>query len=168
MKPLFVAVVVVAVAFGAMFALAQEEEPIGECDQDQYNEIADFIELLAEDLRNGEYNQESIIQVQVAIGTMRAFCEGYTFTSEDYGIDVVTDVIVFRDGTYRGIFDAEESASLSIEEASGDCDFAFWQDTINDEGPDQELVEFEDCVGIIEVSASAPWTFVLEPIVVNE
>jgi len=168
MKRLIVLLMVVVLA--GVVAVAQDEEEIyiGDCSQDVYDGIAVLLDEMAEELRAGELNQETVLQTQISIATLRAFCDGYIFDSEEYGMDVVTDPIVLRDGLYRGILVADSFTSLTLEEVSGDCDFGGWFITNSDGGEEQELVEIEDCIAIIEANSSVPWTFTLEPIALAE
>lgn len=150
--------------------VAQDDEqtPIGECGQEQFDAIADLLTVATETLQSGELDQTALVQAQIAIATLRAFCDGYVFTSEEYGTDVVTDPISFRDGVYRAVFESSTSATLTLEGLSGDCEIGAFMTTLSAGGEDQELWQLEDCVGVLDVSGREGWAFRLEPIVTTE
>lgn len=164
----YLVAILLLVLVATMVVIAQDEPPpIGDCTQEQYDAIAGLLMTAAEDLQAGNVDQETLLPAQVGIATLRAFCDGYVFTSEEYGNDVITDPISFRDGVYRAVFESPALARVSIEELSGDCDFGFMS-VMSDGGEDQEIWQLDGCVALLDFSGREGWSLRLEPIVSTE
>jgi hypothetical protein len=155
---------------GAVFgANAQEDIDLFEtlCGDQSTENIADILAGLAEDIRNGEDLNLTLLQVATMVGTIRATCSGYLWTSEEYGNDTVTDPVVFADAAYRLIVEGNTSASVELTVISGKCGdtFAF----IPSAGGRSESVSvMESCYAILDLEGDDIWSVLFEPIVTLE
>jgi len=106
-----------------------------------------------------------LLFIQASLATFRAECDGYTFTQAEYGANVVTDPIIFRDGSYRMHLTGDTTVSVQIEALEGDCGFVFMY-TPTQGGDEQDLLQIENCVGVMTVDGveDSNWAVVLEPL----
>ncbi|MCK6579917.1 MAG: hypothetical protein L6Q98_17645 [Anaerolineae bacterium] len=99
-------------------------------------------------------------QIRRGLASVEASCSGLQWQGQG---DYISDVMTFPDGFWRVTFsDSEAVLSIfDIETIDGDCDF-FILSASSSEPEGIALVEFRDCIGIINVSASGLWFLTME------
>lgn len=105
--------------------------------------------------------------ITMLISSVRALCDDYTFTSDEYGTDWVSDGILFNNGTYRMVLESEGRALVESEAIEGNCGFIY-EFTGSEGGREQTAVTLTDCYGVLEVDSDVSWTLIFEPIYRNE
>lgn len=166
MKTLWLLVIVMLTALPA----AAQESPEG-CTAEQVNAV---ITILTEALAAVQAHVdggdpaaalEAMQEISNAAQGVRALCDGLAFEGDG---DDVLGPIPFPDGFYRVTFTSESFAHAGVEQMGGDCDFVPTVSVDDFEGGEGEAAfEFVGCVGLIEVTASAPWTLSFERLTVD-
>lgn len=156
----------IALALFLLLFPAYSQELDEDCTQEELDFAADTLDALSAQLRSGDFDQRTILTVQITVSTLRAVCDGDMFSSETYGTDTVTDPIVFGTGFYRAVLESETPAQIDVKEFSGDCGI-LPEISVADEGHGEELWQFIDCIASLDISAEGDWVLRLEPILVE-
>lgn len=161
-----------ALVTGVPAAVAQDDEPDLSLDTlctDQGR--ADMLTVVRNTLDSFEADPDApntLVAAQLVLATYRANCElGLVFTSDEFGLDWVSDPIVFPDGAFRVTFEAVNGgAGFNLEGLDGDCDFSV--NSIIAEGEtSQDFHTFEGCVAVLDTAqyGADSWTLTFEPVV---
>jgi hypothetical protein len=162
-------VIGIILASVALLTNAQDIETDQEtlCGEDRYQVFADFLIRAADDIRESEEPDMLVLELQSAIASWRLLCDGYTFTSDEYGLDAVTDVITFHDGVYKMRLESTSSFDVDITVLSGRCGDTFAY-VSSSGGVSESVSVMEGCVALIDFSGDEEWTLAYEPVYTGE
>lgn len=112
---------------------------------------------------------KTLMQMESLISRTRAQCAGYTFTSEDEGLQPVIGPLEFANGIYLARITTEGFIAGKVTELNGLCgDSSYlFNEGSGDavDGAERIFETSENCSMLLELSnVSAPWTLEFEPI----
>lgn len=134
---------------------AQHTPALEPCD---YDGLADRLEDLPDALRRSQTPRLTLLTWMGLIGTFRAECGGYHFESSEYGQNIVTEPIHFRDGVYRAHFSANAWATLRITPLTPGCPASYMfipgHDSITRKS---EAWVMESCIALLTFTGDDRW-----------
>lgn len=153
---------------GAVAVVAQEDRPDG-CHLEALS--ADMI-VYGDKLLELPLDEVEVIlqEMDATISQVRAACSGYSFNSDDEGMQPVIGPLDFEAGTWIVTYTSKDYGIVELTAIDGDCggyDSEFTLISVSageaDRGAEEVLQTPEDCSALIQISnVSEGWTLEFE------